>query len=281
MQMDKIISNSSLPAYEKIRSIENAIVKELGKAQKKIDIGIVRSYERLVVELGGEVCEKDETALAENLEHIKRQAENSKNCANRSIMKTHRKPLLRVAVAIIAVVMIVISSFNIYAASVGGYGVAWEYISSSINELFGKGPGKENINGVTVITPDHTKKYGNIDELMENEKMNLLYPAELPENVKPKEISQIFYNDGKYKILFVFTDRSTSIEVTDMPNFSDEFILERSSLTIHGIDIYIDTFTFPEGEQVQAVFHYKGLEYTVVGNDENTVIQIIENMKGF
>lgn len=278
MQIDKVLIDDSMPSDKKIQYIEKMIVKELNKSRSKVDMEKVRYYERLVVEIGGDVCTKSEEELSENLLNIKKKAETINKVCTKHITKRNYSPAKRFAIALISAIILIFSSFSIYAVSVGGYGNAWEVISSSIVDFFNSGKEKDTINGITIIKADYSKEYDSIENLVKNEELNILYPADLPEGIEIKSIRSISYENEKYKIVFVFNKKSISMEVKNQISFADDFIHNNANLKTNNIDIYIISL---DEESIEAVFHYNELEYVIISTDKNLLIQLIEKLKGF
>ena len=278
MQIDKVLIDDSMPSDKKIQYIEKMIVKELNKSCSKVDMEKVRYYERLVVEIGGDVCTKSEEELSENLLNIKKKAETINKVCTKHITKRNYSPAKRFAIALISAIILIFSSFSIYAVSVGGYGNAWEVISSSIVDFFNSGKEKDTINGITIIKADYSKEYDSIENLVKNEELNILYPADLPEGIEIKSIRSISYENEKYKIVFVFNKKSISMEVKNQISFADDFIHNNANLKTNNIDIYIISL---DEESIEAVFHYNELEYVIISTDKNLLIQLIEKLKGF
>ena len=281
MRIDNILKDDSLPISKKIQYIEKMIVKELNKAPDKVDLEKVHYYENLVEELGGEVCEKSDEDLAYNLVLIKnkaRAAEESNVSKYIYKTKTTRTPFLKAMIAVAAVFVIIFSSFSVYALSVGGYGKAWINISSSIKEFLKSENENNTINGITLIRPDYTKRYDTIEELILGENLDILYPSELPHNIKLESIVQSFYSDGKFKILFVFDEKNISMEATNKIAFPSEFVSLNSNYTFKDIEIYIIPI---DDNNYQAVFHCNDFEYIIFSTDNETIIKIIQNLKGF
>lgn len=277
MQIDKVLIDDSMPSDKKIQYIEKMIVKELNKSRSKVDMEKVRYYERLVVEIGGEVCTKSEEELSENLLNIKKKAETINKVCTKHITKRNYSPAKRFAIALISAIILIFSSFSIYAVSVGGYGNAWEVISSSIVDFFNSGKEKDTINGITIIKADYSKEYDSIENLVKNEELNILYPADLPEGIEIKSVNQVFYDNEKYKIVFIFNYNNISMEITNKKDFTDDFIQQNVNMIINDMDVFIFSI---DNEESQAVFHYGDFEY-VVCSDQKTIIQLIDKLKGF
>ena len=280
MRIDNILKDDSLPTSKKIQYIEKMIVKELNKAPDKVDLEKVHYYENLVEELGGEVCEKSDEDLAYNLVLIKnkaRAAEESNVSKYIYKTKTTRTPFLKAMIAVAAVFVIIFSSFSVYALSVGGYGKAWEYVTTSVKELFDKKPGIEEVDGITIIKPNYTKKYKVISELLESEGIDILYPDELPNNIRLETIKQDVHGD-KCDIILYFNNQSIFIQITDYYEIPDEVIRSNTNYKTEYLNLYILELDY---ENYQAVFHYKGYEYSIFSNDNEIIKSIILNLKGF
>ena len=279
MHINNFLIDDSLPADKKIRNIFDLIIKESNKASEKTDIGKIKYYEDLVVRLGGEVCEKTEEELGENLIYIKEKTEKNK-LTDRLGAKEGRRPLKRVAIALIAAVIVVFSAFGVYAAANGGYGAAWEIISSSISEIFKMAPGTQTkIDSITVIRPDHTSKYNSIEELIKEEGFDILYPTELPDGVKIEKISQSYFDSERMQIVFVFgKSHEYSFNITNTVTFPDEFLNENCvKAEFNGVVFYI--MDLVENKTVQAICHYKGMEYAISASNYDDVITIISHLE--
>ncbi len=130
--------------------------------------------------------------------------------------------------------------------------------------------------GITFVRHEAAMRYGSIEELLNSEKLNILYPAILPEGVS---INKIYYS---------VAESGDSISITFVPNtigivivMSDEYnkIMDDKSRTEFNIaGEKINVLVLNTEEYIEMLFVYKGVSYSIKATDESTLGYIIAGL---
>ena len=149
-----------------------------------------------------------------------------------------------------------------------------EYIVYVAKNLF---PGESvEHNGITFIREGEAVVYNDIDALIENEKLEIFYPTELPPDVYIEEI--LLFGDlsksEESKLIFVFNNSSIFFSVCNYQAVSVEY--EHSSFFETGMGI----FHIMNKEGVyQAVCQTEEYEYILSTDDEAILKLILKGLK--
>jgi hypothetical protein len=139
-----------------------------------------------------------------------------------------------------------------------------------IKELLNLPSGKYETDEITLIKGNSSKRFNSIEELLEAEHLQILYPSKLPNDIKLKKVSLIS-SDDKIYINFNYDPAIFSISIVPI----EKMITDPSKLqTINNLECYI----YQIDENYQAIFYYNDKEYTVVHVDYNELIEIISNL---
>lgn len=276
-------SNSS--NQKQIDELMKKIEKELNKPENKIDMKLVDSYFGQIEELDGGICKKTDSELAEGLNQIKEQGDRIKETVA-PVTPIRTQPIKksvplrkRLAISLAAVFLVIALSFSVAAASLGGFGKAWIYISNSVKELLGMESGKTEVDGITVIKGKYSKKYDTIEDLLSNENFdNILYPSKLPQNIKIKSVTQIQLSDEQYSIVFKFDSDNIKIEITNCYTNDLSLLSDYTIYKTNGMDFYI---LQKENSIYYSIAQYDGKEYSANCNNYEDLIFILSNMKGY
>ena len=197
---------------------------------------------------------------------------------NKQSRKSHSIPIFikKSVIGISAACILLFSAFSFTALAVGGYSEAWYYISSSVSKFLHLESGFYEENGITIIKGEYNKKYSDIEELIENEQLPILYPSQLPQDIKIQEIIQIDYENNLHELIFSFSTDNlrltiTNYDVTDLSKIAYE------TIKINNIDYFIysnDTGTY------HATFYYNGFQHNMTHVNYEDLISILSFMKG-
>ena len=195
---------------------------------------------------------------------------------NTAPTKKPRRFFKRFATACAAMLAFCFLSFSVAAVALGSYSAAWEYISSNVSAILNLN-GSKDVDGITIIKSDYTKKYDTIEELLVAENLDILYPASLPEGVKIEKIKLKLYDDQKQELLFVFNNSEYGFLITNYFSLNLDTIQNYSKITINNIDFYI--INTIDGNY-QAIAQFNNNEYAITSNNYDNLINIMHNMKG-
>lgn len=193
-----------------------------------------------------------------------------------STAKKPRRFFKRFATACAAMFAVCFLSFSVAAVALGSYSAAWEYISSNVSAIL-KWDCNKDVDGITIIKSDYTKKYDTIEELLVAENLDILYPASLPEGVKIERVRIIAYDDGKEKYSFIFNTDYHTIQIANYFSIDLNKLVNHSVYTINNIDYYI---ILTHDGFYQAISHHNNMEYTFTSKTYNDLIYILSNLRG-
>lgn len=248
--------------------IYKKIDRELSKSPDQIDMDAVNELFKQIEILDGGVYRKSNEELKIELSKIR----------NKRSRKSHSIPIFikKSVIGISAACILLFSAFSFTALAVGGYSEAWYYISSSVSKFLNLESGLYEENGITIIKGEYNKKYSNIEELLEKEELHILYPSQLPQDIKIQEIIQIDYENNLHELIFSFSSDELNFGITNY-NVNDLSNISYSIKNINNIDYYI----FKDGNGIyHATFYYNNLQHNLTHINYEELITILEFMKG-
>ena len=188
-------------------------------------------------------------------------------------MKTPRK-----IIAIAATIVLLLALTLTVIAKVNGYSNAWEYVTENFQKIFGLDAGdRMNDNGITLIKQDSVVSYDSIEELLQIEGYDILYPSELPDGIVVTKISQQIIDEDYILYSFQFTDSNLSVVVSTRYNISQEDLSNDKRLDISTLTTYL---VKQESGIYQAVGYDNKYEYLFYCTDYDVLIKILNGMKG-
>lgn len=243
------------------------ILLETSKDYKKMDSDLVTECVDFLMELEG----KQKLTKAEIEQRVNEIPFKGKVTAIGSYTKKRlRAKRLAVIAAILAVI---IALFGIIAIASGNtFGELFRQMGTSIYELL-EGGSMERDN-ITLIKPDETKTYSSIEELVESEGIEILYPTWLPENEK---IVKVWYmiEEELERYLLQCDNPFHSIEIKVNQDLSEKLKSNCANKEIAGYSVYYIETT----QYIQANFVHKSNRYAVQSDTEDNLFKIIENLK--
>ena len=129
------------------------------------------------------------------------------------------------------------------------------------------------VNGITFqrISPDNISEYDDIESLIQNEGLDILYPSWLPEGVEVTAVKISVVDDSEW-IIFRFSDESVVYSVLQNANSAFEtnsFALNSVSIIYYHDDCYY-----------YAQFEYNGYSYSLGSKTQTLLEKIINGIKG-
>ena len=226
-----------------------------------------------------ELTEDEVTFTPEELE--RKLAQLKAGSESKKPVKICKKAKLKtfVRVALIAAVIFAISLVSLSAVAVNkGYGSAWEYISANVEKIFGLNQGEAiNGDGITVIKNTGTVRYDNMDELIKSEKLNILYPHMMPDNIQITQLRYINTGDDRHTLCLLFSDSTYSFDISNYYSTDITSISGFEKGFVNDMEYYISK---KENDQYFAIIQYNGYEYSIRSISYNNLLTIINSMKG-
>lgn len=240
------------------------ILLETSKDYKKMDSDLVKECVDFLMELEG----KERLTKAEIEQRVNAIPFKDKVTAIGSYTKKRlRAKRLAVVAAILAVLL---ALFGIIAVSSGrDSSELLRRLGYAVIEMFG-GETAEYGN-VTLNKSNETKKYISIEELLKDEKIEILYPTWLPENEK---IVTVMYLDVEQSEVYVFKSNydKYGVSVTINGMINDDIKADCSTREINGYTVHYSK----KENYVQAVFEYKNNLYNIKSDTEENLFKTIE-----
>lgn len=165
----------------------------------------------------------------------------------------------------------------ILATLLAGTTVAEVAFDSNINDYLGdfvRGDEKVvEIDGMTIYRNDDKKIYSSVEELLEAEDLDILYPTQLPEGVRVTRITTGKNFKGEYDISFYTNDLNVSFRIKT--STSGHFIENANAYVHNGITYYIEQ----RNSVLVAGAIYNGYLYSVSASSKESLFLIINNLK--
>ncbi len=254
---------------QKIAWLNQIIENELEKPEDKIDIDLINECIKFIKDLDDEACKLNGEQISDNLVKLKIEV-------TQEAKKKSRRSVLKFSAILAAVFIISLSTVSI-AAYATGYDNAWDFVSHSIEQLFGMEPGLSDIICITIINGTESKSYKNLEELLEYENLDIMYPAWLPDGVTITKVWQTTISDNNWILSFYCTDGQLKISIennysTNIEQTTDVIIYENNNFLYYILETNEKTY--------QAVCHFEGYEYIIEYSNYDNLIIILNNMKG-
>ena len=261
-KQDMNASNQTLK--DKLMAI---ILLETSKDYKEMDSDLVTECVDFLMELEG----KQRLTKAEIEQRVKEIPFKGKVTAIGSYTK---KKLRAKRLAVIAAVLaVLLALFGIIAVALGSSPIELlKNLGYSVIEMI-DGDTIEYDN-ITLIKPNESKKYSSIEELLEKENMNILYPSWLPENEKIISVWHIVEGESARYVLQC-NNSYHSIEI-----FLNSKVKEKTKSECFEKEIGCYTVYYSAGQaNIQANFDYNNNLYVIKSNSEDNLFEIIRNLE--
>lgn len=180
-------------------------------------------------------------------------------------------------------VWLVAACIAILVALFGFVSVAYDWnVFDFLTEKFGSvhsAPIEEeqDFNGITVVMNGESTTYSNIKDALKTEKLDVLYPAVLPDGVSIDNI-MIYEENKERKIIYIFYNANLNSEVY-IDKTLQQYTKDEATeiITINGIQCYICEMS--DINLIQINFEYKSNCYLFSYTDKVKLIEIVGNLK--
>ena len=269
-EMEGILKQmENLSDQDKVAYLFGIIDQEKDKPWDQIDFEKIEECSRHI----GKLMESELPELTdERIEDIRKKNDEKFKAAHHPAPK--KRMLAKRMIGIVAAVAIL---FCVATITVSAYSEGMsigEYIVYVAKNLF---PGESvEYNGITFIHEEETTTYDNIEALIENEKMEIFYPTELPEGVSIKEMILLgnLTESEESKLVFTFNDPNISLTVRNYQSF------DLTDMTYSTYTANVGVFCIIKTNGVyQAISQIEAYEYRLNAPDEATVKYILKGLK--
>ena len=172
------------------------------------------------------------------------------------------------ALLIAAAVALLVGSLSVVAVAFGRD--IFAYFREIITRPAGATMEKE---AVTLTHNGEAKEYSSMEELVRTERLEILYPAVLPESISVTEVRLLTEADGKETVEIQTTDEQTRIYVHLEMNNAGEPRDDSERLVVNGEEFYV------RAETCSAVSYISGNFYSIQASNYEDLMKILNNLK--
>jgi hypothetical protein len=189
------------------------------------------------------------------------------------------KPRIWSRVTILVASMILLSLLSLTVMAIhAGYDSVWTFISTNFMTIIKMNSGEMITgDGITIIKNSEQRQYNTIEELLAAEKLNIMYPSEVPNNQSITEIRWVPETDDQYVLYLVFSDKSYTLQIINYYMTDLESLAGYACISVNDLDYYIISI---DGISYHAICQYNGFEYSIDSPNYDDLINIINSMKG-
>ena len=261
---------------QKIQWLCQIIDNETDKPEDEMDFALIGECSAYLRELSDKAAEATKEQKQRILQQIKAR-HNQTATKSAKVLRPRWKTARKVVGIAIAAVLLLTLTLSVIA-KVNGYSSAWEYVKENIQKIIGMDAGdRVNEGEITLIKNDGVVAYKSIEELLEAERLDILYPAELPDGVQITKISQQIVSNECVVYCYHFTDEGVSITASSAPRISSESLSRYEQYETAEFTFYLRQRSETLFEAVTFDGTY---EYQIHCNDHSTLIMILDGMKG-
>jgi hypothetical protein len=261
---------------QKIQWLCQIIDNETDKPEEETDFALIGECSAYLRELSDKAAEATKEQKRRILQQIKAH-HNQTATRSAKVLRPNWKTTRKVVAIAIAAALILTLTLSVIA-KVKGYSSAWEYVKENIQKIIGLDAGdRMNDKGITLIKNDGVVAYKSIEELLESEGLDILYPSELPEGIRITKISQQIVSEERTVYCYTFNEPNTSILISTKRSVSSEDLNECELIQTENMIFYIKKTV--EG-MYQAIGFDDKYEYRICCNDYSVLIKMLNGMKG-
>ena len=261
---------------QKIQWLCQIIDNETDKPEDEIDFALIGECSAYLRELSDKAAEATKEQKQRILQQIKAH-HNQTATKPAKVLRPSWKTTRKVVGIAIAAVLLLVSTLTVIA-KVKGYSNAWEYVKENIQKIIGMDAGdRVNDGEITLIKNDGVVTYGSIEELLQNEGYDILYPSDLPNGVQITKISQQILSEEETVYCYQFTDETLFIMLSTVPRFSPENLERYEELENNLISAYLME---KENGEYQIIAYDDKYKYSIYGSDYDVLIRILNGLRG-
>lgn len=262
---------------QKIQWLCQMIDNETDKPEEEMDFALIDECSAYLRELSDKAAEATKEQKKRILQQIKAHHNQTATRKSAKVLRPSWRKVGKI-VAIAATVAALLLSTLTVLAKVNGYGSAWEYVKENIQKIIGLDAGDRVDEGnITLIKHDSVVAYNSIEELLQTEGYDIMYPSELPEGVQITKISQQSIAEEYILYSIQFTDVNLSVAISTVFNVSPDDLEEYDIFIASNMTFYIERIP---GGIYQAVGYDEKYEYLIYSQDYDMLIKILNGMKG-
>ena len=292
LRMDK---NGKQPTgkHTKIENLLQSIEREAEKPDEEADLELLEEkaeeFDRLTKDIDHLCPEQSVDEFLKELESLgvdcskltpKEEGIGKKRKKGKKGKKDKKKSKKRAVAAVATVAIITTLMFAVVsvAAHNQGYANAWEFITENIKQILNLNAGETmESDGITFVKGEDAVSYASMEELIEAEQIDILYPANLPNDIHVTKITYQNVDENHQIYSFQFNDSNLSLSISNVKSVTQVDLLQYETYEANKITFYIEKIT---NGTYQAIGQDNEYEYRIIYNDYNVLIEILKNLKG-
>ena len=261
---------------QKIQWLCQIIDNETDKPEDEMDFALIDECSAYLRELSDKAAEATKEQKQRILQQIKARHNQTATTKSAKVLRPNWRKMGRIVAIAAAVATILVTTLTVLA-KVNGYSSAWEYVKENVQRIIGLDAGdRVNEGNITLTKHDGVVTYASIEELLQEEGYDIMYPSDLPDGVQITKISQQTVSGKEVIYCYRFSDERLSIIVSNVPSVSQEALSEYERYDTTNTTYYIKK----QSELCRAVTYDGRYEYQIHCIDYNTLMTIINGMRG-
>ena len=261
---------------QKIQWLCQIIDNETDKPEDEIDFALIGECSAYLRELSDKAAEATKEQKQRILQQIKAHHNQTATKSAKVLRPSWKTARKAVAIAIAAVLLLALTLSVI--AKVKGYSSAWEYVKDNLQKIAGMDSGdRVSDDGITLIKNDGVITYASVEELWKNEKLDILYPSELPEGIQITNVSQQIISEEHIVYCYQFTEEELFVVASTKHSILQEDLEKYKPYATENIIFYIEK---APDNIYQAVGYEEGYEYLIYSNNYDVLTKVLNGMRG-
>ncbi len=253
--------------------LDEEVSKPLGEMNDKA----VDKYIKILLYLQDKHVELSPEFIDEQVRKILNHEETAAPETAKTTNKKNKKQINKKKVWLVAAcIAILVALFSI--VSVANDWNVFDFLSEKFGSVHSAPVEKElEFNGVSVIMNGKNTNYKTIEDALKAEKIDVLYPAVLPDGIKVTDV--MFYNkNAENKMTYTFSDPDLYCITSFNTQLSQKIkIGATEKITVNSMICY--AAEMPDIKCIQIHFEYNGNTYMFSHTDKEVLIEIIENLE--
>lgn len=274
------ITGSSRESGEQIRGYLYAVIeRELKKDESEIDYELIEECSDCDAYLTGSdvpLSEEEYQAAILKIKSLAKTGQETGNAAKKTRVHPRKRILLRILVAMLAVILLLGSSIVIILASQGE--TAYDFITAYIDKIKQMKAGDTlEYGNITLIKGEERATYSSLEEAVASLDMDILYPTYLPDGIRVERVSVTYFGEKSgNRIQFITNDRLTcQYGINDRVISPPDQFFNPETYEVGGVTYYI----ILSDEKYEATAVRNGFEYHIASTNHDTLIAIINGLK--
>ncbi len=272
---------------EEIARLYRIIENELQKPEAEMDASLIAECSDFIEELREEQGDVPSIDYDKTLESIYAKLEGrdaapsdappraAQELRPKQRFSRRARILIRLSVAMVAVLVLMM---GITVAAVrSGYGSAWEFIADNFQAIMDMSGGDTDESGsICIIVNDSSTEYASIEELLEKEQLDMMFPSHLPEGIVLQSVVQHDSDENNTTWTFQTSNERLSIVVhnhypTPLDKYEETTDYQTDKLNF--VIVQMDDHTY------YAVAQHNGYEYAIHYDNYDELTKILTGMK--